>query len=121
MQLPKFEIWQVDQDKIGSATVQTPPPFRDVFDKKALILPTWYAELGQKHASDILKHKIYPTPKGKMGVHVNMLYDQDISCKSVSYEVVTRYDPVAGDKRKRLEAAIESGDENVESKKETWV
>ena len=112
MQLPKFEIWQLDQDKIGSATIASPPPFRNgSFRNEDSLFLHFY----ENHSSDVLKHKIYPTPKGKMGVHVNMIYDQDITCKSVSYEVVTRYDAVAGIKRKRADATgtdDESGGKN---------
>lgn len=27
--MPKFEVWQMDQEKVGTATVATPPPFRN--------------------------------------------------------------------------------------------
>ena len=50
-----------------------------------------------------------------MGVHVNMLHDQDITCKSINYEVVTRYDVAAGLKRKRMDAI---GDGNKEQEKD---
>ena len=113
MQLPKFEIWQLDQDKIGSATIASPPPFRNVSSFDSILLIT---QLCRNHASDVLKHKIYPTPKGRMGVHLNMIYDQDITCKNVSYEVITRYDAVAGTKRKRADATgtdDESGEKDA--------
>ena len=51
-----------------------------------------------------------------MGVHLNMIYDQDITCKNVSYEVITRYDAVAGTKRKRADATgtdDESGEKDA--------
>ena len=63
-------------------------------------------------------HKIYPNPTGKMGFHLNMLYDQDINCKKLSYEVVTRSDSTCGIKRKRAEAIVISDDESDGGKKE---
>ena len=119
MQLPKFEIWQLDQQKIGSATIASPPPFRIVLAYHLAMFckhSDWFKV--KTRTSDIVKCKIYPTPRGKMGVHVNMLYDQDIYCKNISYEVVTRYDVTAGMKRKRMDA-VEGASEETENKDAT--
>ena len=72
----------------------------------------------RKPCSDICKRKIFPTPKGKMGVVINMLYDQDINCKSVSYEVVTKYGATAGSKRKRVDGTTETDDESGKADKQ---
>ena len=64
----------------------------------------------------MVKHKIYPNPKGKSDVIVNLLFDQDISCKNVSYELVARYGATAGVKRKRAEA---TGDDDEELQEQT--
>ena len=52
-----------------------------------------------------------------MGVLINMLYDQDINCKNVSYEVVTKHGATAGIKRKRADgiAGPDADDENGKS------
>lgn len=55
-------------------------------------------------------------PKGKMGVLINMLYDQDVNCKSVSYEVVTKYGTTAGVKRKRADGTTEPDAEDESGK-----
>ena len=46
---------------------------------------------------------------------VNLLFEQDINCKTVSYEVITKLGATAGMKRKRA-AAIgdEDGDEYLQ-------
>lgn len=62
----------------------------------------------------MVKHKIYPNPKGKSDIVINLLFDQDISCKNVSYELVARYGATAGLKRKRAEAI---GDDDGELQK----
>ena len=53
-----------------------------------------------------------------MGVVINMLYDQDINCKSVSYEVVTKYGATAGSKRKRVDGTTETDDESGKADKQ---
>ena len=47
-----------------------------------------------------------------MGVRINAIYEVDISCKDITYELVTNYGATAGAKRKRAEATGES-DENA--------
>ena len=68
--------------------------------------------------SDIVKGKVYPNPTGKMGFHLNMLYDQDINCKKLTYEVVASTEIASGMKRKRAEAIVISDDENEKECKE---
>ena len=72
----------------------------------------------QTPISDVVKHKVYPTPKGRSDVIVNLLFDQDISCKNVSYELVARYGATAGIKRKRAEATGDADDELQEQTSE---
>ena len=67
--------------------------------------------------SDVIKHKNYPTPKGKSDVIINLLVDQDINCKNVSYEIVTNLGATAGQKRKRAEAIGGDDDEELQDKK----
>ena len=47
-----------------------------------------------------------------MGFHLNMLYDQDINCKKLTYEVVASTEIASGVKRKRAEAIVISDDES---------
>lgn len=67
--------------------------------------------------SDVIRHKNYPTPKGKSDVIINLLVDQDINCKNVTYEVVTNLGATAGLKRKRAEAIGDDDDEELQDKK----
>ena len=53
MQLPKFEIWSLDQEKIGSATVASPPPFRNSYNiLRKKITTNWLKN------SVLRKHKV---------------------------------------------------------------
>ena len=58
--------------------------------------------------SDVVKCKNYPVPSGKSDVKINLLFDQDINCKNVTYEIITRMGATAGLKRKR---AVAIGDD----------
>ena len=69
--------------------------------------------------SDVIKHKNYPTPRGKSDVIINLLADQDINCKNVSYETVTNLGATAGLKRKRAEAIGDDEDEELQDKRNT--
>ena len=62
----------------------------------------------------MVKHKNYPVPKGKTDVKVNLLFDQDINCKNVSYEIITRYGATAGIKRKRAAATGDTDEEDLQ-------
>ena len=55
-----------------------------------------------------------------MGVRINAIYEVDISCKDITYEMVTNYGATAGVKRKRAEAIGESegNASNDDAKKE---
>ena len=89
-QIPKFEIWKLKQDIIGSVTVNTPPPF-----------------------SALTKKKNIPTPKGKMALIFTPLYEQSLVNKTIEYEIVTRYTgDFAGQKRARAHADAGSGNDD---------
>ena len=119
LQLPKFEVWKLDQDKIGSASVTTPPPYRN--DLPGCIKSLMCDENVDKQTSESITHsdmakpKVYPVPKGRMGVKFNPLFDQDINCKNVTYEVVTARDS-NGLKRKRAGAVSTPAGEGSEEK-----
>ena len=62
----------------------------------------------------MVKHKNYPVPKGKSDVKINLLFDQDINCKNVTYEIITKYGASAGIKRKRVAATGDADDEDLQ-------
>ena len=95
-QVPKFEIWKLNQDVIGSVTVNTPPPF-----------------------SALVKPKVIPTPKGKMALVITPLSEQSLVNKSIEYEIVTRYSSdFAGKKRARAQAEGDASEEGTKEAKD---
>ena len=89
-QVPKFEVWKLNQDVIGSVTVNTPPP-----------------------NSALVKPKNFPMPKGKMSLILTPLTEQSLVNKTIGYEIITRLsNDFAGKKRARCQA--ESDDSVVE-------
>ena len=56
-----------------------------------------------------------------MGVKINTIHEVDISCKNVSYEMVTNLGATAGAKRKRAEAQAGSEDIASEEKNDTEI